>query len=172
MTTEAPNDSVVCATCGKVHARAETEIFFKRPDPFLEVPEAERTVRAKVDDDLCMIDESRFFVRCVLPIPVTDGGKDYCWGVWAEVDELSFRRVLELWSAPEQVNEPAIEARLANEIPYYGSTYGLRVALRLTGPSTRPSVSLVDEHHLLSKHQSEGVARSEVLAFSHSRAGV
>jgi hypothetical protein len=172
MTTEAATDSVVCATCGKAHARADTEIFFKRPDPFLEVPEAERGARTKVDDDLCMIDETRFFVRTILPIPVTDGGKDYCWGVWAEVEEPGFRRVLELWSAPEQLNEPVIEARLANEMPYYGGTYGLRVSLRLTGPTTRPSISLVDQHPVLSKHQSEGVARSEVLAFSHSRAGV
>jgi len=172
MTTGAATDSVVCATCGKAHPRADTEIFFKRPDPYLEVPEAERAARTKVDDDLCMIDETRFFVRSLLPIPVTDGGKDYCWGVWAEVAEAGFKRILELWSSPEQVNEPIIDARLANEMPYYGGTLGLRVALHLTGPTTRPSVSLVDDHPLLSNQQTEGVDRSEVLAFSHSRAGV
>jgi len=171
-TTEATSDVILCDKCGKGHPRAESEIFFKRPDPFLEVPEEQRDARTKADDDLCMIDRTRFFVRCVLPIPVSDGGKDYCWGVWAEVTEASFRRILELWSAADQTDHPPIDATLANEMPYYGETYGLRVALRLTGPTTRPTVSLVDEHPVLSGQQRHGVARSEVLAFSHSRVGV
>lgn len=169
---DSTNDPIPCATCGKLHPRAETEVFFKRPDPFLEVPESERSERTKADDDLCMIDETRFFVRSVLPIPVTDGGNDYCWGIWAEVPEADFRRILELWSAPEQVNEPAIDATLANEVPYYGGTYGLRVALSLTGPKTRPSVRVVDDHPVLLRQQREGVDRLELLSFSHSRAGV
>ena len=131
-----------CSKCGAEHELLDPT--FRRPEAYVLLSADSQAHHAKADDDLCRITlpgkPARFFVRGVLPVTVRDRPDDIWWGLWAEVPEPAFRRILELWSAPDQASEPAIEAALANVIPSYPDTLGLPLIVRLTGPTSRPEL--------------------------------
>lgn len=132
-----------CSKCGAEHDLLDPT--FRRPEAYVRLARELRDAHAKADDDLCRItlpdEPSRSFVRGVLPVAVGDLPDGIWWGLWAEVSESAFRRILELWSAPDQAREPPIEASLANVIPSYPDTLGLPLIVRLTGPTSRPELA-------------------------------
>lgn len=157
-----------CNVCGVDHPLDEIEPAFARPDAYASLDEANRRRHAKADGDLCRIDDpdgltSRYFVRAVLPVGVEERTEPVLWGLWVEVGEASFRRVLDLWSDPDQASHAPLPGSLANRIPTYPDTIGLPCALHLTGPTTRPSISLPgDLAHPLAREASAGVTAHRV----------
>jgi len=131
-----------CSTCGEEHELLEPA--FRRPQAYVELNEQDRESHAKANNDLCRISlpgiETRFFVRGVLPVAVSDHPTGTQWGLWAEVSESAFNRVLELWSDPDQHTEPPFPGRLANMVNGYSPTLDLELTLSLTGPNTRPQI--------------------------------
>jgi len=131
-----------CPRCGAQHELLDPT--FARPDPFVRLGPARQKAFAQATDDLCRIalpdEEPRWFVRCTLPVAVGGQPGGLHWGVWAEVDAAVFARIRELWDAAEQGREAPFAGRLANSIPGYPETQGLPLAVRLTGPETRPEV--------------------------------
>jgi hypothetical protein len=129
-----------CGICGEEHAVLDPS--FRRPEAFVRLDAAVRELHAKATDDLCSIHlpdaDSQWFVRGVLPVEVVDRSEDLWWGVWAEVSEPVFRRILEVWSDPAQDQEPPFDGKLANVIPSYPDTLGLPLIVQLTGARSRP----------------------------------
>ena len=133
------------------------ELTFARPEPVDQIPEAERPAKVKQNNDLSSIGDERYFVRSLLPLPVTEREKPYNLGVWAEVTEEAFFRILDLWDEPDQETEPAFHATLQNRIPHLPETCGLPVTLHLTGPKTRPRLVVPPSDHPLHEQQFQGV---------------
>ena len=135
-----------CATCGEDHDLLDPT--FRRPEAVVSLPKAERAARVKESDDLCALwaaseaESHRYFVRCVLKVALLDAEGEAAWGLWAEVGEADFRLIVEKWSDPQQAELPPMAALLANRIPAYPETLGLPATLRLTGPTTRPDLTL------------------------------
>ena len=131
-----------CSKCGAEHDLLDPT--FRRPEAYVRLTGEAQDRHASADDDLCRLSlpdqPARFFVRGVLPVAVRDEADGIWWGLWAEISEPAFRRILELWSAPDQANEPPIEGVLANLIPSYPDTLGLPLVVRLTGPASRPEL--------------------------------
>jgi hypothetical protein len=129
-----------CAKCGAEHELLDPT--FTRPEAWLRLARELRASHARADDDTCRISapghETRCFVRGVLPVAVAGHAAGLSWGVWAEVSEASFARILELWSDPDQGSEPPMPGELANRIPSYPDTLGLPLRIRLLGPTSRP----------------------------------
>lgn len=132
-----------CSECGAEHELLDPT--FRRPEAYVRLASEVRDEHADADDDLCRItlpgEPARYFVRGVLPVAVRHLPGGIWWGLWAEVPESEFRRILELWSAPDQASESPIKASLANAIPGYPETLGLPLLVRLTGPTSRPELS-------------------------------
>jgi hypothetical protein len=133
------------------------ELVFARPEPIDQIPETARLERVKQTKDLASIGDERFFVRALLPLPVHGREVPYNLGVWAEVTEEAFFRVLDLWDEPDQDKEPGFPAILQNRIPYLPETCGLPVMLHLTGPKTRPRLLVPPSAHPLHQQQCQGV---------------
>jgi len=133
------------------------ELTFARPEPVDQIPEAERPAKVKQNNDLASIGHDRFFVRTLLPLPVHGRDSPYCLGVWAEVTKEAFFRIIDLWDDPAQVAEPAFQATLQNRIPHLPETCGLPVSLQLTGPTTRPNLTVPPSDHPLHEQQCQGV---------------
>jgi hypothetical protein len=93
-----------------------------------------------------------------MPFAVRQHNRDYCLGVWAEVEREWFDRVFELWDDEKQSEEPPFPGRLANRIPFHADTLGLSVDVRLTGPSTRPQFFIRHSEHLLYLEQLHGIS--------------
>src|SRR4029450_5881419 len=104
------------------------------------------------------------FVRAVLPVNVEHRDIPIRWGLWAEVSPQAFRRILELWSHPGQSTEQPFEAALANHIPSYPETLGLPCSLRLSGPTTRPSIGFPEhlDHPLAAEYRAGVTAHRAV----------
>ena len=113
--------------CGEHHEFLDPT--FRRPEAYVRLDAATKVEHAKADDDLCWIappeSAPRYFVRGVLPVTVTDRARDLMWGLWAEVSEAAFKRILDLWTDPNQDKEPPFSGELANVIPSYADTLGL-----------------------------------------------
>jgi hypothetical protein len=101
-------------------------------------------LRCLKGDDFCCIragegnEVPRFFLRTILPVPLTDIGGNTQWGLWIKVAEADAKRAWDLWDAPDQAQEPPSQGFVANHIKGYPDTVGLPVVVRLTGPTTRP----------------------------------
>ena len=147
-----------CAICGKEHPARNLELVFRRPDAIATLTEEEREKRCQENNDICVLDENRFFVRGLLALPVHERDQPYSLGVWAEVDGDSFQRILDLWDAPDQADEPPMEGTLANAIPSVVRALGLHLSVKLSDPKTRPYFTVTQKPHQLYSEQSEGIS--------------
>jgi hypothetical protein len=131
-----------CPTCGEEHELLDPA--FRRPEAVVGLSDVDRAARVKESDDLCAIwadsdaEPHRFFVRCVLNVALLDAEQPAAWGLWAEVAEPDFKRIVEKWADVDQASLPPMLASIANRVPGYPDTVGLPAALHLTGPATRP----------------------------------
>ena len=146
-----------CSACREEHPDHELELTFRRPEAIIELPAEDWLTRVKEDADRAAIDGERFFLRGTLPLPVPERGTDYAIGIWVEVASDTFWRVAELWTSEDQADEPPFSATLANQIPSLPPTLGLQVAMRLTGPTTRPEFHLAAVEHPIYREQTAGI---------------
>jgi len=86
----------ICSVCGKEHDALPSDMAYKRPGGYFEVPPDERNKRvwfdAEVNPDLCVIDGSKFYLRGVLAVPIQGEADEFRWGTWAQVEEENLRR--------------------------------------------------------------------------------
>jgi hypothetical protein len=150
--------ATVCDACGLDHDGELFELGYFRPDVIVGMDAEARAARARESNDICRLDESRFFLRGVLPLPIHGRDDGYMLGVWVEVSAASFARIHALWTDADQANEPAFAATLANDVRHHPGSLGQAVTVRLTGPTTRPSVFVVDPAHPLAIEQRDGVS--------------
>jgi hypothetical protein len=149
--------ALICSKCGVEHPLEEMELTFRRPDDVAKLPAEDRERLVRENSDLCIIEEDRFFVRAVLPLPVETREDPYCIGLWVEVSRDTFDHIYHLWDSEDQSAEPPFAARIANEIPTAAGSLGLEAELQLTGPRTRPKVFLAPANHQLYLEQTRGI---------------
>lgn len=156
----------ICAECGREHPPEELELTFRRPDAVAALPDEERVARVRENQDLCVLDGERFFIRALLPPPVTNRELPYNVGLWVEVSPKAFDRVYELWDDDTQADAPAFQAEIANNISLHPSALGLVASLSLTGPTTRPVIALSPAEHPLVGEQSRGITSHRAAQYS------
>ncbi len=86
--------SFKCSGCGKTH-RGAPSFSFSRPAETCTIPKTEYDRRVYLTKDLCSIDESSFYIRGKLNIPIRDSDEYFHWGVWVKQTRESFYRYLE-----------------------------------------------------------------------------
>lgn len=132
-----------CATCGQSHDGLPTDWGFKLPDVIWAIPVQEREAAARFTDDLCEYGE-RYFIRGLLPVPLPDLGKEFGWGVWAEVDIAVFQRYLEFYDADGSA-EPPYSGKLANSLPGYAPSLNAPIQIRFRDETQRPIFTLAEQ---------------------------
>ena len=155
-----------CSQCAQEHPDEDMELTFRRPDAVVALSPEDRSSDVRESDDVCLMRGGRFFVRGVLPLPVTGRSVPYRIGLWVEVDETAYARVDERWNDPDQADEPAMPARVANAIPNLPDTLGLDAALRLTGPRSRPDIFVADPSHPLALEQAGGITAHRAFEYT------
>ena len=137
-----------CSDCGQEHELLDPS--FSRPDVIFAMSADEKKGRVLENDDICALRgdggaADRFFVRCTMPVRLLDGPGSSRWGLWAEVASEDSVTIWNAWDDPNQAQVRPMQARLANRVPGYPDTIGLPASLQLTGPTTRPELSLAPE---------------------------
>jgi hypothetical protein len=162
-------NDMACPRCGQVHDIGDLEPSFRRPDPFVAIPRAEREFRTLDGNDHCAIRDAadtqrRYFLRVLLPIPVEGREVPCSWGIWAEVSPEDYKRAMDLWRDPRQGEEPPFPGRLANTCPGYRETQGLPGTVQLISPESIPHFHFLAEvDHPLAVEQRQGVSPTRVL---------
>ncbi len=134
----------------------------KAPRNWFGLPEAERETRAKLSDDLCMIDGSEHYVRGCLEIPVLDSPELFVWGVWASISETSRRRILELWEAAVVDDEPPRFGWLSTWLTSYPEPIGVRCHIHIRAGHLRPRIELEATDYPLAIEQRTGITLGRV----------
>ena len=162
-------DRVRCSKCGAEHDLSEIELSFDQPAAYFEIPEQERVRRVATNEAATVIDDqtphTRFFLRGVIVIPVRgETARDgFGWGVWVEVSETDFERVIETWDNEDRASESPVPGHLANELGWFKGSLGLPVQLRLQAPDTAPEIDILARDHALGAKQRDGVFPEDVL---------
>jgi hypothetical protein len=172
-------EQVACAHCGERHDISRMEPSQRRPDALLSVPEDEHGTATFESKDACILfaktpgsllerftalsRSDRYFLRVLLPFKVEGRDHPIDWGVWVEVNERQYERVMELWHEPDQHQEPPFRAVLANNIGDYPPTEGLPGLVYLQSPDSIPKFLLSEGGHQLILEQHEGVTEARVL---------
>jgi hypothetical protein len=160
-------DEVICSVCGKTHSPDESELSFDLPDEIFEFSEEERTQRCTIGDDVCAIDRERFFIRGLLPLPVIGRTQVYRIGMWAEVSVEVYRRIYQLWSDPNQADEPHLPGAVANQLPLQSQNMrALPISIKLTGPKSRPDFFVQTQEHRLYREQMNGIDEHRALEYT------
>lgn len=89
----------ICETCGLSHHTWPPDIAFQRPDAVWNMPGKERAVRVKENDDLCVVDGERHFIRAVLFIPLPERDEQWGIGLWVEIAHQDFARYLGIYDS-------------------------------------------------------------------------
>ena len=158
---------VVCSSCGQTHRTDVLALSFRLPDPVLQVWPCRR--RFRMTSETIILDQTRYFIRGLLPLPVRPGDRTYFIGAWAELSAEVFQRIMELWDNEAQSSAPVMPGELANALPFHQNTLGLRLRLQLTGPNTRPDFTLAPVEHTLFAEQALGIDEHRAHEYSSWR---
>src|SRR5262249_42750943 len=80
-----------CASCGTLHEGIRS-FGWDYPAQYLALPDGQRTQRAVLSDDTCVIDNEWFFIRGCLEIRVNGYHEPLNYGVWLSLSRESFAR--------------------------------------------------------------------------------
>ncbi len=96
--------------CGD--AAAPLEQSYGAPDDVFALGEAKEG-RVELHRNFASLDGTRFFVRCLFPIPVASY-RAWCVGVWVEVAKADYERARDAWDDAEQYARLRFSGTLAN----------------------------------------------------------
>ena len=153
-----------CGICGQEHDELLLDLGYSYPADFFKIPAAQRGKRVRIDSDLCVIDDAEYYIRGILPLPITDTAEAFRWGVWALIEKNDFRRYLKLWNVAV-ISEPPFAGRLSGGLRDYLDSDGLEVRVQLRAGNQRPHFYVVSDSHRLGIDQRRGITMEQVHAF-------
>lgn len=162
--------SYICATCGERHDGVPG-LSFDAPFHYTQ-RKPEEQAASFLNADICVIQDSEFFVRGCLEIPVAGETEWFMWGVWVSVSKPNFDRYLETGDARTEPDGPHF-GWLCNRLPGYPDTLHLKTDVYFRGNALRPVIVLEPTDHPLAVHQRDGMSedalRQVLEASAHER---
>ena len=152
-----------CACCGK-EITGLPDLAFDAPLHYHGLAEVERARRARLDSDLCVIDDEDHFIRAVCPIPIIGADQYFAWGVWASLSAENFERYEATFDDGDQSELGAMFGWLSNRVPGYPDTLNLRTSVVPRDGNDRPLLWISEMHddHPLYSEQREGISRERL----------
>ena len=90
------------------------EKSFQAPDVIFSLGADEKS-RGETRRNFAVLDGERFFVRCLLPVPV-EGYGAWCIGLWVEVSKVDYDQLVATWDDPVQYPSLQFAGRVANDV--------------------------------------------------------
>jgi hypothetical protein len=146
-----------CATCGRHHDELPLCFGAEVPEYYYSVPATERDSRIEMSNDWCVIDETHFFIRGRIEIPITYYPESLVWNVWTSLSEKNFERSQELWHDPLRVQEEPYFGWLQTAIPGYENTINCKTWVHTQPVGSIPQVVVFEDNHPLTEDQHNGI---------------
>ena len=155
-----------CQKCGERHETLPLSFSVKAPFAVTQIPACEMDRRVVITPDQCVIDDTMFFVRGRIVVPVQELQEPFIWGVWAQVTPKTFYRTHLMWNAEGREREEPHRGWMNTSLPFYGNTLQLEVRIQTQVVGRRPHFEIVSEEHPLGREQRSGItlARLEEIA--------
>ena len=151
-----------CKVCGEYHDELPMSYGAAAPAYWYGLPEAERSSRAQLTPDLCVIDDQHYFVAGNLEIPIVDSESRFQWAVWVSLSAQNYQRTVELFRQEGRENEPPYFGWLSTEIGIYPETLKLKTMVHTNVVGVRPSIELEPTGHPLAVEQRQGITMARV----------
>jgi len=136
---------------------------FDEPIYVAQMPEDERAKRVFLTTDFCVVDDTSFFVRGVLVLPVIGIEESFGWGVWSSLSQANFTRYQQHYGDDVSDWQPMF-GWLSNRLPDYPDTVNLAVSMQTSTRGQRPLLTLKPGDHPLARDQAAGISLERVLA--------
>ncbi|MFA5119590.1 DUF2199 domain-containing protein [Zavarzinia sp.] len=146
-----------CACCGRSFEGLPLDYGTSAPSDWFALPEAVREARARLSEDLCMIDRKSFYVRGCLEIPIAGSGACLTWGIWVAVGAADFGHVLDHWNDPIPAGDPPLDGELASWLDGYPKPEHVACQLVLRDGNLRPLILLAPGDYPLALEQHQGI---------------
>ncbi|HEX9769267.1 MAG TPA: DUF2199 domain-containing protein [Kiloniellales bacterium] len=155
-----------CSCCGR-EITGLPDLAYDAPAHYHDLPQAERSARARLGDDLCTIDniDNRdHFVRGVLLLPVQGTDQTFGFGVWVSLSAENYRRYVATFEDEDQSKLGAMFGWFCNRIPYYPDTLNLQSVVVPQDRRARPQVWISEVHanHPLYVEQRSGITKDRL----------
>ena len=152
-----------CTQCGKIHGDLPS-IGFAEPFHYQILHEKDKEEIAVINDDLCRIeheDQTDYFIRAVLQIPILDHDETLDYGVWVSVSEKTFKAYF-LQMENDQPEEKTYFGMLCNWIGGYKTdTIGLHMNVETQLGKIRPLLVPHESTHPLILDWENGISYEE-----------
>jgi hypothetical protein len=166
-----------CAICREPHDGLATVFGPNGPDPWASATDEDRA-RGEINRDMCVLpmgDETHYFVRGELPLPIIDSDNEvFVWAVWVSLSTKNMKKTVEHWEDPDRATLPPMFGWLCNWLaPYEPATTNLAVNVHTRAPGVVPWFELdptVD--HPLVREQTQGVSLHRVAELNRMLLGV
>jgi len=145
-----------CTSCGEEH-EGLADLVFEAPYYYFTVPQREREGRCVLTPDFCTIDDTDFFIRGCLDIPIIGSAETFSWGAWCSVSRANFETYRDIFSDPTQSHVGPFFGWFSVRLPSYPDTLLLKVMAHLRDERTRPWFELEESEHPLSKDYRQGI---------------
>ncbi|NHZ96429.1 DUF2199 domain-containing protein [Massilia sp. CCM 8734] len=153
--------SYKCTACGGIHEGIPSYAALA-PLSYEQIPESERAARAVLGSDDCVIDETTYFVRGCIDIPVDGDAEPFIWGVWVSLSEASFMEWGHSFDLEKRSHIGPFVGWLDTELTLYPTTVNLKARVRLRDGFARPSIELEQNGHPLAIEQRDGISRERL----------
>jgi hypothetical protein len=161
---KAPRLRYRCPDCRDIHDGLP-DLCFALPDAIFDLDAAAREARALVSSDLCVLDDTRFFIRCVLEVAVAGHTDVFAYGMWAEVAARDFNRYAVYYNTDAPAAVATFAGHIANRLPLTDETLNLDCSITLSvEEGMRPAITVTNEQHVLFAEQETGVPLDRAIA--------
>ena len=135
------------------------------PDMYANMGRSERDARAVISSDQCIIDETWYFLRGCLEIPIVGSGEVFLWGLWASIKQAASEEIAASWEeAGREQHHGPFKGRLANSLSaHYTDCLSARLRVVIQPVGTRPLFVLEEPEHALALAQGSGISKGAAL---------
>jgi hypothetical protein len=150
-----------CTDCGEWH-EGMPGYSVDAPLYYYSVPTTERAARCILHTDTCVVDQTFFFVRGCLEIPVQGESEPFIWGVWVSLSRSSFDQFVGCFETAKRSHIGPFLGWLSAELPLYPSTENLKARVHLRNDGVRPYIELEPTEHPFAVEQRRGMTVERV----------
>lgn len=152
-----------CACCGEEYAELPLCFGSDFPDYCYSVPENEIEKRIELTESLCVVDQTHFFHRGTLTIPIHGHDQGLVFNAWASINEENFWKRNDNWTNPLRVSEAPYFGWLNTRILGYEETINIKVNAVENEVGVIPHIVVLEEGHPLTADQAQGISMDRAL---------
>lgn len=117
-----------------------------------------------LSEDLCVLNDAHYFVRCVLPVPLIGApGHSFAFGVWTTLSKNNFALYVDAFDTGSQSGLGPWFGWLSNRLRGYPDTLNLKCQVHPREGRIRPWLQLEATDHPLAVEQANGISLERLL---------